>query len=710
VERKTNISVWQLQLFEGFDKDIMVMQRDEQEVFDDAIHVFFDKEYYDAYVARAGKYGTHAYAYHEDKLGEVVNQIFDEHIPGLVLHISTDSQTPKNVLVDEKYIAAGELIGLKSIADSYHFLYMTSIDRCVKEDAIARLWIKDVFIIGQIPHPGMKLKEGEKPVFELMTMKRKKGNEKVTLEDFDYESLKVFLTAESAMRFNPDKKPVSKYKLSMLSRVVKGRFQIVIEPHRNYWMEYDPAALDLKGHLDLPHFDEEIVKERLHAFAQMDKIYILLNPFFSDYKTAQGNPFLMKQDGNNVFMYLFEDYENAVNYVLQNPTLLPVFDSTFPIGVLDQRDKMLRLETVFALAAKLGVMAVNFDMDTLHGIVCKLDFIKDVLGYSYDVETLLSKEELSNVLREEEGKKQYRMPIVPFYDQHNDFIMEEERKEELIAHIDHDTDQGIAYLAGSSLPEMMVVMQEAARRFDEARKAQDEENQKKYTILMNKITIPLAEALCEKPYIYTLREENGDFSLKNNLVYLIVTNRYEASRKGEGRLMPVGIDNPQFMEKLCEASKVAILTDGPSLLCLVDTKLISEVAKQWKSAAPLREELMIYLTQGCNLPYTEAAYYYRRLKSDSNIFVEFVSAVKAGEYPSIGMLTIEGHTAMELAETYGFLMPQAYDCLLSLKTDADFASRLENDVKPKEASGADEQAAEEKKGFFGRIFQNTHGR
>ena len=52
MERKSNISVWQIGLFEGFDKDIMVMQRDEEEVFDDAIHVFFEREYYDAYVSR----------------------------------------------------------------------------------------------------------------------------------------------------------------------------------------------------------------------------------------------------------------------------------------------------------------------------------------------------------------------------------------------------------------------------------------------------------------------------------------------------------------------------------------------------------------------------------------------------------------------------------------------------------------------------------
>ena len=43
MERVSNISVWQLRLFEGFDRDIMVMQRDEEEVFDEALHVFLKR-------------------------------------------------------------------------------------------------------------------------------------------------------------------------------------------------------------------------------------------------------------------------------------------------------------------------------------------------------------------------------------------------------------------------------------------------------------------------------------------------------------------------------------------------------------------------------------------------------------------------------------------------------------------------------------------
>lgn len=701
MERKTNISVWQLRLFEGFDKDVMVMQRDEEEIFDEAIHVFFDREYYDAYVAMAVKYSKHQYAYHEDKLGEIVHQIFEETIPGLVLHMSTNSEAPKNVLGDEKYIAARELLGLKDAADSYHALYTVSIERSSKEEAVAHLWTKNVYIIGQLPDIRVQPKEGEKPVFELMTMRRKRNGEQAGPEDFDYESLKVFLTLDSAMHFNPDKKPVNKYKLAMLAQLVRGKLQIIIEPHRAYWLEFDPASIDLKGHLDIPVYTEETVQARIRAYTQMDKIYIILAAIHSDYRTSRGNPLLMKASENAVLIYLFEKYEDAVNYVLQNPMTMPIFDSTFPIGVLEQKNALHSLETVLVLADKLGVTGVNLDFDTVKAIGCKMQYIREIAGCQREVEEFLTEEELSQVVHEENGEKKYRMPIIPFCDQENEYSVSDARKAELIAHMDQDSDHGFAYMAGCSIIEMMIMMQEAAVRFDAARKAEEQETVETYTLLMNRITLYLTEALCERPYIYTLKEENGDFTLRNNIAYLIVTNRYEAGRKGDGKLMPAGIDNPQFMEKLCETSRVAALTDGPSTLCMMDTKLMSEVAKQWKKAEPVREEFMIYLTQGCGFSYPEAGYYYRRLRSDSSIFLEFASAVRDGAYPSIGMLTIEGFTAQGLAEQKGYTMPQAYDALLTLRQNPESAKQFEKMQQEEETSESDE----DKKGFFGKLFK-----
>ncbi len=671
MERKSNISVWQVGLFEGFDKDIMVMQRDEEEVFDDAIHVFFEREYYDAYVAKAVKYSSHQYAYHEDKLGEVVNQVFEEAIPGLVIHMntSTDANTPKNQLCDEKYISAKELIGYRDAAESYHLLYTTSIDRCVKEKAVAALWTKYVYIIGQLPDVRKKPAEGEKQIFELMTIKRKYDNSNATAEDFDYESLKVFLTAESAMRYNPDKKPVGKYKLSMLSQLVRGKLRVIIEPHRSYWLEYDPANIDIVEYLDIPKYDEPMVIERIKAYDKMERIYILLNPIHSDYRVSLGNPFLMKHNEKHIMMYLFENHEDAVNYVLQNQNVLPVFDSTFPIGVLDGKERLYQLKTVVTLAAKLGVTTVCLDADTKHSIACDIGYFKKAVGYTKPVEDLLLRADLEKVMREENGEKKYRLPIVPFYDQHNDYDISEERMAELISHLDNDFDNGFAYMALLDVPEIMVIMGEAAKRFDKARNENDEESRNYYNHILSRIMIMLTEALCEKPYIYALRQEDGDFALRNNMVYLVVTNRFEAGRRGEGRLTPAGIDNPQFMEKLCEKSRVAALTDGPNMVCIVDTMLMNEAAKQWKKTEALREEILIYMTQGCGLAYDEAVRSYKRLKSDNDIFVEFVSAVRNGEYPPMAMLEVAGYTAKTLADEFGFNMLQAYGGILSLKED-----------------------------------------
>ena len=677
MERKSNISVWQIGLFEGFDKGIMVMHRDEEEVFDDAIHVFFEREYYDAYVAKAVKYSSHNYAYHEDKLGEVVNQVFEETIPGLVIHMntSTDSDAPKNQLCDEKYISAGELIGYRDAAESYHLLYTTSIDRCVKEKAVAALWTKYVYIIGQIPDVRKKPAAGEKQVFELMTMRRKNDNSNATAEDFDYESLKVFLTAESAMRYNSDKKPIGKYRLSMLSQLVRGKLHVIIEPHRSYWLEYDPADIDIVPYLDIPRYNEEMVIERIKEYDKMEQIYILLNPLHSDYRVSLGNPFLMKHDEKNIMMYLFEQYEDAVNYVLQNQNLLPVFDSTFPIGVLEGKERLYRLKTVVTLAAKLGVTTVCLDADTNRSIACDIGYFKKAADYTKPIEDLLVRSELEQVMREENGEKKYRLPIVPFYDKHNDYDISAEKKAELISHLDNDFDNGFAYMALLGVPELMVIMDEAAKRFEKARADNDEEGRAHYNYILGRIMVVLTEELCAKPYIYTLRKEDGDFALRNNMVYLVITNRFEAGRRGEGRLTPAGIDNPQFMEKLCEKSRVAALTDGPNIVCIVDTVLMSEAAKQWKKTEALREEILIYMTQGCGLAYDEAVRSYKRLKSDNDIFVEFVSAVRNAQYPPMAMLEVEGYTAKMLADEFSLNMLQAYDGILSLKEDKEFVQK-----------------------------------
>lgn len=700
MERESNVTVWQLGLFDGFDKDVMVMQRDEEEVFDGAIHVFFEKEYYDAYVNKAKKYSEHRYAYHEDKLGEVIYQIFDEEIPGMVLHVTTQPDVSKSTLCEEKYISVEDLMGLHDVVENYHYMYTASIERMSKEEAVAKLWTKNVFIIGNLPD-FRKVNSDERQTIELMTMKRKADGSTPTAEDFDYESLKVFLTSGSAMRFNPDKKPINRYKLSLLAQFVKGRFQIVMEPHRNYYLEFDPATIDISEHYQPISWNEEKVKERINSYLDMEEVYVLLAPNLSDYRSCKGIPLFVRPDASNVMMYLFEKYTDAMNYCLLNPAILPVLDGTYPIGVLNKNDKMTSLRTVLAIAANMGVTGINMDMETENAIGSKMPFFVQSAQMEIELEKIFTPEECARVKVEKDGNVGFRFEPITFADTRNVYNVSEERQAELKKHLDDDNDMGVAYMAGCTLPEMLVMLREAGQRFDAARNEQNQEAIKKYNVLMNLMTIPLTEELCEKPYVYTLRGEDGEFTLRNNIGYLIVTNRFESGRNGEGRLMPVSISNEQFMSKLLEASKVVAITDGPGLLALADVRLMIEVAKQKKKNEPLKEELMIYLTQGLNLSYQKALYYYRRLKTDNSIFVEFTSCVRNGEYSSMGMVTVEGYTAKQLADEKGLNPLQAYDMLLQLKENP----KAVKENKAAVMEGKSAEISSEKKSFFGRLFK-----
>ena len=142
-----------------------------------------------------------------------------------------------------------------------------------------------------------------------------------------------------------------------------------------------------------------------------------------------------------------------------------------------------------------------------------------------------------------------------------------------------------------------------------------------------------------------------------------------------------------------------------------DPEVMGEIAKQWKHSEPLREELMIYLTQGCKLSYVEALHYYKRLKSDSSIFVEFTSTVRNAEYPPMGMITIEGYTAKKIAEEKNLSVLQAYDALLALKEHpkagiGEAVKEAETITTEGEAqTAAEEEKTEEKKSFFGKLFK-----
>jgi hypothetical protein len=130
---------------------------------------------------------------------------------------------------------------------------------------------------------------------------------------------------------------------------------------------------------------------------------------------------------------------------------------------------------------------------------------------------------------------------------------------------------------------------------------------------------------------------------------------------------------------------------------------MKDVAIQWKKSEALREEIMIYMTQGLDMSYADARYYYRRLKSDSSVFAEFISTMRAGDYPTVGMLNIEGNTAKELADTNGYSVLEAYDTLLSIKINTEYVQ--DNNESHMASDTEHNIGKEDKKGILGKIFK-----
>ena len=137
----------------------------------------------------------------------------------------------KNLIIgglapDEIMVSKEELIPLKDIVDSFCIMYAAANNRLENSKAYEFMKDKTVFFIGKLLTDD--LKNGD----EISYM----GIGRASADGTSYEAVKCFLTKESAEQYNDSKKPVSPANLAYL-QAFWGK-PVIIEPHRNYWIEF----------------------------------------------------------------------------------------------------------------------------------------------------------------------------------------------------------------------------------------------------------------------------------------------------------------------------------------------------------------------------------------------------------------------------------------------------------------------------------------
>ena len=111
-------------------------------------------------------------------------------------------------------------------------LYAAARGAMPPEQAQTLMRPKTVWFLGELPKTG---KKGE--TFGFATLKREGG----------YESVRCFLTPESARRFNREGYPVTPARVKDLEQFLMGTFALIIEPHRSYWLELGAEQVRRSG-------------------------------------------------------------------------------------------------------------------------------------------------------------------------------------------------------------------------------------------------------------------------------------------------------------------------------------------------------------------------------------------------------------------------------------------------------------------------------
>ena len=120
---------------------------------------------------------------------------------------------------------------MRDVVDSFCVLYAAARGKLPQEEARRLMGPKTVFFLGELPKTG---KKGE--IFGFVTLKRE-----------GYEAVKCFLTPASARKFNEAGRPVTPVRVADLERFVSGLFALIIEPHRNYWLELGAESARRSG-------------------------------------------------------------------------------------------------------------------------------------------------------------------------------------------------------------------------------------------------------------------------------------------------------------------------------------------------------------------------------------------------------------------------------------------------------------------------------
>ncbi|MET3558412.1 hypothetical protein ABID29_001537 [Streptococcus rupicaprae] len=201
-------TVESINLFDHLDDQVMVLVNQEGEPFDNHLHICLTQESFDM---QSQVYKVQGKMYALGIAGDYALRL--SNVRSVILH---------GFPAGSVEIPLDNLETLRDVIDSFCVMYAFARGQLSQEKAYDILRHKTVFYLGE-PFLGRK-----GSTFGFETILREEGR----------ESVKLFLTAQSASRYNAHNHPITPVELESIKQFVSGQFQVILEPHRNYWVEF----------------------------------------------------------------------------------------------------------------------------------------------------------------------------------------------------------------------------------------------------------------------------------------------------------------------------------------------------------------------------------------------------------------------------------------------------------------------------------------
>jgi hypothetical protein len=224
---KSTVKVEMLDIYNHIDKPAAIIVVDGKPGFEEVLHVFLTNESLSTWLkSKREAYPDKDFKYVEDTLGAAVSFAIWNDVEGMSLYSSMETSLD---------VTKADLSMLTDVVDSYMTMSRLNKGRISIAEASERLKTKEVFFAGTMPEDGEKM--STKNVVRGATFIKRSSNGET------FESLAVYLTAESAAQASPDKVPVSTCKLSQLVQLWDGMHPVIIEPKRTFCVEFSPISL-----------------------------------------------------------------------------------------------------------------------------------------------------------------------------------------------------------------------------------------------------------------------------------------------------------------------------------------------------------------------------------------------------------------------------------------------------------------------------------